>query len=189
MALPTYPSSAVLLVIDVQQAFNDPAWGERNNPEAELNIAALLREWRSTNRPVIHIRHLNEVSGYRFSPDAPGYEAKAEAKEAGSEPVLTKTVNSSFIGTDLETRLLQFPEAHVVVVGLTTDHCVSTTVRMGSNLGFPFTVVSDATATFERTGFDGRHWTAQEMHDSALASLNNEFATVSTTKDVLHTVR
>ena len=189
MALPTYSSATVLLVIDTQLAFNDPAWGQRNNPEAESNIAALLGEWRATRRPVIHIRHLNEDTGYRFSADAPGYQAKAEAKEIGSEPVLTKTVNSSFIGTDLEERLRAFPEPHVVVVGLTTDHCVSTTVRMGSNLGFPFSVVSDATATFERTGFDGRQWTAQEMHDSALASLNDEFATIATTKDVLHALR
>lgn len=189
MVLPKYSSAAVLLVIDTQLAFNDPAWGRRNNPEAESNIATLLGEWRATKRPVIHIRHLNEGSGHRFSADAPGYQAKAEAKEMGGEPVLTKTVNSSFIGTDLEERLREFPESHVVVVGLTTDHCVSTTVRMGSNLGFPFTVVSDATATFERTGFDGRQWTAQEMHDSALASLNDEFATIAMTKDVLHALR
>lgn len=45
--------------------------------------------------------------------------------------------------------------------------------------------MSDATATFERTGPDGRHWTAEDMHASALASLNDEFATVLTTDQVL----
>lgn len=189
MTLPTYSSNAVLLVIDAQLAFDDPAWGERNNPAAELNIARLLGEWRATERPVIHVRHLNEESGFRFSADALGYRAKAEAEELASEPVLTKTVNSAFIGTDLEARLRAIPEAHVVVAGLTTDHCVSTTVRMGSNLGFPVTLVADATATFGRTGFDGREWTAQEMHDSALASLNDEFATVASTEDVLRALR
>jgi hypothetical protein len=47
---------------------------------------------------------------------------------------------------------------------------------MASNLGFSTAIVSDATATFERVGPDGRQWTAEEMHASALASLSEEFA-------------
>jgi nicotinamidase-related amidase len=31
-----------LLVLDVQKAFDDPAWGARNNPNCEANIATLL---------------------------------------------------------------------------------------------------------------------------------------------------
>ena len=49
----------------------------------------------------------------------------------------------------------------------------------------PTRIVSDATATFDRTGPDGRHWSAEDMHDSALASLNGEFAKVKTTDTVL----
>ena len=31
-----------LIVVDVQQAFDDPAWGTRNNPDCERNIQALV---------------------------------------------------------------------------------------------------------------------------------------------------
>jgi nicotinamidase-related amidase len=176
---------AVLLVVDVQYAFDDPDWGARNNPHAEVNIATLLDEWRASERPVVHVRHRNPGSGSRFSDDTHGQLAKPEVKAVDPEPILIKEVNSAFIGTDLEERLRKASQTHVVIVGLTTDHCISTTARMGSNLGFAFTVVSDATATFERTSWDGGHWTAQEMHDSALASLHGEFATIATTKDTL----
>jgi nicotinamidase-related amidase len=177
----TLPLNAALLVIDVQKAFDHPTWGQRNNPEAEANVARLLNGFRDTGRPVIHIQHRNTSPGRLFSPGEPGFEVKPEAAPRDGEPVLYKRVNSAFIGTDLEERLRAEGIQSVVVCGITTDHCVSTTTRMAGNLDFDVVVVSDATATFERTGPDGRHWTAEDMHDTALASLNAEFARVETT--------
>jgi len=51
------PPDAALLIIDVQKAIDHPSWGQRNNPDAEKNIAALLKLWRETGRPRYHIRH------------------------------------------------------------------------------------------------------------------------------------
>lgn len=180
------PDQATLLVVDVQQAFDDRAWGARNNPQAETNIARLLAAWRAADAPIIHVRHVNLDASGRFSAGAVGFAPKPEAEEWPGEALVTKTVNSAFIGTDLREMLLD-RGGSVVCVGITTDHCVSTTVRMAANYGFATTVVSDATATFERVGPDGRSWTAEEMHASALASLNDEFATVLTTDEVLST--
>jgi len=174
---------AVLIVIDVQQAFNHPRWGSRNNPEAESNVAKLLAEWRKTARPIIHVQHVNPKPESLFN--GPGVEVKPEAKPFHSEPVITKNVNSAFIGTDLQQRLQSMGATKLVLVGLTTDHCVATTARMAGNYGFDTYVVSDATATFERTGIRGQKYTAEEMHDTALASLNGEFASIVTTGDLL----
>lgn len=181
----TLPHDAVLLLVDVQQAFDDPSWGQRNNPQAEANIAALLAAWRASARPVIHIQHRSPRPHSLFHPDAPGYRFKPEALPREGEPVLHKQVNSGFIGTDLEQRLRAAHASRLVIAGITTDHCVSTTTRMAENLGFQPIIVSDATATFERTTSAGRHFSAQLMHDSALASLDREFAAVHDTAAVL----
>jgi nicotinamidase-related amidase len=115
----------------------------------------------------------------------PGNAFKVEAQPMGDEPVFRKHVNSAFIGTGLEAHLRERGIDTLVVVGITTDHCVSSTVRMAGNLGFTVTVVEDATATFERRGPDGSHYSADLMHRISLASLHGEFATVRSAQEIL----
>jgi nicotinamidase-related amidase len=179
---------AALLVIDVQQGLDDPRWGARNNPAAERRIADLLAAWRAGGRPVIHVQHLSLEPRSPLREDAPGHAFKVEALPLAGEPVFRKHVNSGFIGTGLEAYLRANGIEALVIVGLTTDHCVSTTARMAENLGFTVTLVEDATATFERRGPDGTHYSADLMHRAALASLHGEFATVRSARDVLESL-
>lgn len=174
-----------LLLIDVQLGLDDPKWGARNNPEAERRIAELLDAWRRSGRPVIHVQHMSQEPDSPLRPGLPGNAIKPEAQPREGEPLFEKTVNSAFIGTRLEEHLRERGIRSLVIAGLTTDHCVSTSARMAGNLGFDVTLVSDATATFERDGPDGRHYSAEEMHGAALASLDGEFARVLPTHDVL----
>ena len=167
---------AALLVIDVQQGLDDPLIGERNNPGAEQRIAELLAAWRATGRPVIHVQHLSVEPGSPLREDLPGNAIKPEARPIAGEPLFKKHVNSAFIGTGLEAHLRANGIEQLVLAGMTTDQCVSTTARMAANLGFNVTVVEDATATFERTGHDGIHYGADLMHRVELASLHDEFA-------------
>jgi nicotinamidase-related amidase len=178
MPLPT------LLVIDVQQAFDDSSWGERNNPEAETRISELLAVWRDVGAPLVHVRHESASPSGLFRRGTSAFEFKPEARPLPGEMVLDKRVNSAFIGTDLEDRLRNAAADGVVIVGLTTDHCCSTTARMASNLGFETWFVADATATHARAGFD-----AETMHQTSLASLDGEFARVMTTAEVIDQLR
>ena len=66
--------SAALLVIDVQKAIDHPSWGERNNPQAESNIAALLAAWRASGRPIYHVRHDSTELQSHYRPGQSGHE-------------------------------------------------------------------------------------------------------------------
>jgi nicotinamidase-related amidase len=181
------PPNATLIVIDVQEGFDAPYWGERNNPGAEDNIEKLLARWRASRRPVIHVRHDSTEPESALRPDSPGNTIKSEAAPGPGEPVVGKHVNSAFIGTDLEARLKAHASDTVVLCGFTTNHCVSTTARMAGNLGFRTFVLSDSTVAFamRAPGPSGRLIPAAVMHEVGLAELNGEFATILTTDELL----
>jgi nicotinamidase-related amidase len=180
------PEKPTLVIVDVQKAFDDPAWGKRNNPGAEGNVARLLAAWRAADAPIIHVRHREtNPELHFFNEEDPGFEFKQEAMPLADEPVVTKGVNSAFIGTDLEERLRAAGATTVVIAAITTDHCGSTTVRMSGNLGFETWFVGDACATFDREGPDGEVFPADLMHRTALASLHDEFADVVSTDEAI----
>ncbi|MBS1510986.1 MAG: cysteine hydrolase [Bacteroidetes bacterium] len=175
-----------LLLIDIQKGFDDiPYWGgQRNNPGAEENAAILLQWWRKQQWPVFHIRHCSTNPLSPLHPSKEGNNFKDIVQPYSHEQVIRKNVNSAFIDTNLEAQLNQLQITQLVIVGLTTDHCISTTVRMAGNLGFTAYVVADATATFCKTGRKGEHYSAELIHETALASLHNEFATIVTMDEV-----
>lgn len=178
-----------LLLIDIQKGFDDIEYwgGQRNNHDAEKNASMLLQLWRARNLPVAHVNHcsLNPISPLREFTD--GNKFKDEVKPFGPEPVFKKNVNSAFIGTGLKDWLAAEGISQLVIAGLTTDHCVSTTTRMAGNFGFETYLVSDATATFCRKGIDGQIFSAELIHETALASLSEEFTTVVTTEFIKRT--
>lgn len=174
-----------LILIDVQQGFDHPKWGIRNNPDAERNIARLLARWRTLSLPIIHIQHLSTAADSPLAPDQPGCDFKPEAKPTDGEPVFGKQVNSAFIGTGLDQFLKDHGIHNLIIAGFTTDHCVSTTTRMAGNLGYDTILVSDATATFNRRGLDGVNISADAIHNVHLASLDGEFCKVRGTDEIL----
>lgn len=180
--------SPVLILIDVQKGFDDPYWGPRNNPEADQNIEKLLTTFRARRLPIIHIQHMSTEPGSTLRPNQIGNEFKDYARPLQGEVIIQKTVNSAFIGTNLENLLRENAYSPLVIAGITTNHCVSTTTRMAGNLGFKVYVASDATHAFDFKSVEGKHLPAALMHEVGLAELNHEFATVLTTDAILNSV-
>ncbi|WP_125719391.1 cysteine hydrolase family protein [Flavobacterium ustbae] len=171
-----------LILIDIQKGFHDIAYwgGDRNNVNAEEKAGELLKTWRAKQLPIFHIQHCSSNPNSILNETNPGNEFQDVVKPLEGEKVIKKNVNSAFIGTNLKELIDDAKITNLVIVGLTTDHCVSTTTRMAGNFGYNVYLVSDATATFNKKGINGEEFSAEIIHQTALASLNEEFAQVVT---------
>ncbi len=182
--------ASALILIDIQIGFNDPIWGARNNPGAEDQAGRLLKRWRSDAAPIVHIRHVSTEPDSPLGPMTGGTRFKPQVTPMPGEVILEKSVNSAFIGTGLDTHLRDLGVTAIVTCGLTTPHCVSTTTRMGANLGFDVRLSHDATAAFEFNANTG--WSqgldapsAEQIHTAALSHIHGEFARVMSTDAIL----
>lgn len=185
-----FTNKPALILIDIQYAFDELAhWGSnRNNPEAEENAGKLLRFWRERQLPIFHVKHNSSDPASPLAAGKPGNVIKEMVQPLESEPLICKNVNSAFIGTNLKDRLDEAGISHVVIAGLITEHCVSTTTRMAGNYGYKTYLVEDACASFDKKGMDGQIFPAQLIHDTAVATLNEEFASIWKTEQVISTL-
>jgi len=175
----------VLLPIDMQTAFDGPPWPRRWNRAVDDNGLALLAAWRRAGRPIVHVRHDSVEPGSTLRPEKPGNAFRPGFAPAAGEALVTKSVNAAFIGTDLDLRLRRLGATGVVAFGISTDMCVSTTVRVGANLGWRMVLVEDACDCFDLADGRGGSIAAEAIHAAHVATLRAEFATVATTAEVV----
>ena len=137
-----------LIVIDVQEGFDDAYWGPSANPDCEDNIARLIDHWHAANRgPVIVVRHDSTNPASPLAAGTPGNRVKPLAWDRPHDLLITKTVNSAFLGEPLLDGWLGENGINTIVCcGIQTNMCVETTARMGGNLGFRVIVPIDAPA-------------------------------------------
>ncbi|WP_129643317.1 cysteine hydrolase family protein [Peristeroidobacter agariperforans] len=176
-----------LLIIDMQKGMASPAAGPRNNPNAEGNIAALLDAWRKASATVVHVRHMSRTRGSPFWPGQPGVEFQDRLAPLPSEHVVEKNVPDAVVNTGLEKWLRVRGITKLVIVGVSTNNSVEATARTAGNLGFETQVVADATFAFDKVDYHGTKRTAEEVHAMALANLDGEYATITTTRRLLET--
>ena len=161
-----------LLVIDIQNTYlepdEDPAeaarWQpfyERMNTTVIPNNAKLLDWARAEKIEVIFARIACQTENGRdrsLSQKKPGFNYLLLPKDRedsqivpqlspqGDEIVVTKTTDSALTGTNLRLMLRNIGITDVIVSGIFTDQCVSSTVRSLADESFGVVVVHDACA-------------------------------------------
>ena len=79
---------------------------------------------------------------------APGHDIIAELAPVAGEPVIDKPGKGAFHATDLGAILRNRGITQLIVCGVTTEVCVSTTVREANDIGLDCLVVRDCTGSY-----------------------------------------
>ncbi|WP_372884659.1 cysteine hydrolase family protein [Shimia sp.] len=179
-----------LILIDFQLGMDSPLHGARNNPEAETNAARLLSRFRDRAAPLVHVQHLSTRRDSPLHPANGGTTIKPQVAPRDGETVFSKQTNSAFIGTPLEAHLRRLGVSGLVIAGLSTPQCISTSVRMAANLGFDTWLAHDACAAFENHA--RRDWHpdapvlgAEALHMAEVSMLHGEFCRAMSTEAIL----
>lgn len=177
--------SATLLLIDMQQAMDDPIFSSQGQPEALGRAAALLARWRDQGNPIVHIRHDSMDPSSPYSPERPSNAFKAEVAPLDHETIVEKRTNNAFVGTDLMQVLEEIGSSELVVCGVHLQDCVESTVRMAGNLGFMVYLAGDATVSLGQTDINGKKWSADDVHALTLGILDGQYAKVVNSEDLM----
>jgi nicotinamidase-related amidase len=138
-----------LIVIDVQESFRArPLWQAVSNPGIVAQVQRLVDAARAAGDPVVWVLHAEPGTGGVFDPASGFVRVVDELVPAAGEPIITKTSHNAFTTTNLQQLLTAGGVRELTVCGIRTEQCVETTARVGSDLGYAVTFVTDATATF-----------------------------------------
>lgn len=165
----------VLILIDIQDFYFPGGGAELSEPEAaSLQAAALLKKFRDSKLPVIHIRHNAKTNAGIHKNVLP----------AEGESVITKDHANGFVDTDLKKILDEIKADSIVICGMQTHMCVEATTRAAADYGYRCIVVHDACATRD-LAFQGIIVPARQVHISTLATLNRTYARITATDDFI----
>ncbi|MEU1248707.1 isochorismatase family protein [Micromonospora arida] len=191
-------SRAALVVIDVQESFRQrPIWAYGSNPDMIRQVDRLVAAARERGDLVVWVLHSEPGTGGLFDPALGHVRLIDGLVPAEGEPTLVKTAHNAFTTTNLQQVLTQAGITDITVCGIRTEQCVETTARVGSDLGYRMTFVTDATLTFPiphrdlpetatvaEILADPRTLTNEEIVTRTEYALAGRFATIRTVDEV-----
>ncbi|ATZ02875.1 cysteine hydrolase family protein [Streptococcus suis] len=165
---------SALLVIDIQ-----------NMPVAEqpYAIAERLTLWhdslvqaRQAGLEVIHVRHHDQelVKG------TADWEIHSIVAPLASEKIFDKTFNSAFKETGLHAYLQETGIEQLVIMGMATNFCIDTTVKVAFEYGYQLAIIKDGTTT----GYSGK-LDAKDLIDHYQNIWSWNFAQVDTLENII----
>ncbi len=135
-----------LLAIDIQNLMVE---------EKPYAIEERLQLWRDSlakarqaGVEVIHVRHRSE----ELVEVSPAWQIHESVAPLAGEVIIDKTYNSAFKETELQAYLDEQGIEQLIIMGMSTNFCIDTTIKVAYELGYQLAVIRDGTTI----GFSGK---------------------------------
>ena len=170
-------TNTLLLIVDVQNAIAD------NKPylfdKVLANIKTLLEHFRNKKLPLIFIQHdAGPCSELEVSTH--GWQIVKTIAPLQGERVIAKRFNSAFRDTSLEKELHDKGIKKLIIVGLQTELCIDTTIRVAFEKGFEV-IIPELT----NTTVDGKFLKAKEIYEHHHHLFNHRFGKIVKLEEVV----
>ena len=175
---------ACLVLIDLQYEYLAGPIASPDARRAIANSARLLARARAAGTAIFHVAHKGRPGGL-FDRAAERGAIVAELAPLEGEPVIEKGLPNAFASTDLQGQLAATERKNVILAGLMTHMCISSTARAGLDLGYRITVDANSCATRDLPDGRGGGIAASTIHEVALAELSDRFAIIARGDDAL----
>lgn len=163
-----------LLVVDIQTALIE---AKTCAVETCLSVwQKVIATCRKKNIEIIYIRHNDD----ELLTGSYGWEIYRDIAPEAGEKIFDKHYNSAFKETKLQAYLKSQDIGHLIVIGMATDYCIDTTIKVAFELGYQVTVPKYGTTTF-----DSKLLTAEQLQVHYENIWHNRFAKVKTIEELL----
>ncbi|MBW1250798.1 cysteine hydrolase [Pseudomonas tolaasii] len=177
--------TTAMLVIDFQNEYFTGRMPIPDGIKALDNTKRLIAFADKEHIPVIHVQHIAPAGSPVFALDGKTVDFHPLMKPRPQDKVIQKTSVSVFASTDLDAQLKKAGVKTLIITGLMTHACVAGAARDAVPLGYNVVVASDATATRAITRANGQSVSKDELHNSALAEIEDTFGSVLTTSQIV----
>ncbi|NWB85203.1 cysteine hydrolase family protein [Pseudomonas gingeri] len=179
------PKTTALVVIDFQNEYFSGRMPIPDGMKALENTKRLITFADKEHIPVIHVQHIAPAGAAVFGIDGKTVDFHPQMKPRPQDKIIQKTTVSVFASTDLDAQLKKAGVKTLIISGLMTHACVAGAARDAVPLGYSVVVASDATATRAITRANGHSVSKDELHNSALAEIEDTFGSVLTTSQIV----
>ena len=153
---------------------------------ATANARLLLDKARNENIPVFHVMHHGEDNGNIFDPLSSKVNIVDSLQPMDNEKTITKKHPNAFYDTPLQEMIESAGKQQIIFAGFMSHMCISSSVRAAFDLGFENFVCHDACATRALPNVRGEEISADVVHDTAMAALQDRFAALLATDKLVN---
>lgn len=175
-----------VIVIDIQnEYFPGGKMPIPDGMKALNNSKRIVNFAHKNHMPVFFVQHVGDANAPLFAKGSRFAEFHKDLQPVNGDRVITKATPSSFVGTDLKAQLDELGIKQLIITGLMTHMCISSTARDAVPLGFSVIIPEDATATRDLATWDHKVMDHNVLQQSALAAVADVFAEIKTTESLL----